>query len=88
MAKNGLFIYNSGDKFYYQSGKLSRSNGPAVIYAFGQKEWLLEGKRHRLEGPSIYGSRKYKAMWYINGEYIDCKDQETFERIVKLLVFS
>ena len=33
-----------GDKYWYQHGKLQRTDGPAIEYASGTKTWYLNGK--------------------------------------------
>ena len=47
------------------SGKLHRTDGPAIIKAYGRKEWHLNGLRHREDGPAVI----YKngcQYWYQN----------------------
>ena len=36
-----------------ESGQLHRTDGPAVEYSDGSKEWYINGERHREDGPSI-----------------------------------
>ena len=45
-----------------------------------------KGQFHREDGPAIelYNGEKY---WWINGEEIDCKTQEEFERLLKMKAF-
>jgi hypothetical protein len=47
-------------------GKLHRTDGPAIEYRNGNKEWYINGKRHRLDGPAVE-QPDYKA-WWINGK--------------------
>lgn len=50
---------------HYLNGALHRTDGPAVEYEDGYKEWRVEGKLHRLDGPSIEvpsGSRYYHVQ--------------------------
>lgn len=35
------------------SGEIHCTDGPAVLYHCGRKEWFVEGHRHRIDGPSI-----------------------------------
>lgn len=35
------------------NGKLHRSNGPAVIYANGDKSWYKDGELNRSNGPAL-----------------------------------
>ena len=37
----------------YLYNELHCDDGPAVVYANGQKEWYQFGKLHRLDGPAI-----------------------------------
>lgn len=53
---------------------------------YGGSAWYLDGKLHRTDGPAVCcrdGSRR----WYFHGQYIDCKSQEEFERLLKLKAF-
>jgi len=54
-------------KYYNKDGKRHRSDGPALIWADGEKEWYINGKPHREDGPAIIYSNGYEA-WYINGK--------------------
>jgi hypothetical protein len=71
---------------YYLNGKLHRINGPAYESIDGTKIWYQNGKRHRIDGPAIEYSDGYKEWWF-KGNYIDCKSQEEFERLIKLKLF-
>ena len=43
---NGPYIDANGNQVWSNSGgKLHREDGPAVIWAFGAKEWYVDGKR-------------------------------------------
>ncbi|MDE1834887.1 MAG: hypothetical protein KGH64_06140, partial [Candidatus Micrarchaeota archaeon] len=44
-----------------------RTDGPAIEYANGDKEWYLNGQCHRTDGPAIERAYGYKA-WYLNGQ--------------------
>ena len=54
-------MYSDGTQKWYQSGKLHRTDGPAIIRPDGSQEWWLNGKRNRIDGPAIirYGTRIY-----------------------------
>ena len=54
-------------KYYNKDGKRHRSDGPALIWADGEKERYINGKPHREDGPAIIYSNGYEA-WYINGK--------------------
>ena len=35
---------SDGTKYWYQNGELHRTDGPAVEFASGDREWYIEGK--------------------------------------------
>lgn len=52
----------------------------------GNKEYYSNNKLHRLDGPAIELASGSK-YWYYEGEQINCRSQEEFERILNLKVF-
>ena len=44
-----------------------RTDGPAIEYSNGDKEWLIHGVLHREDGPAVECANGTKA-WYINGK--------------------
>jgi hypothetical protein len=76
----------NGTKSWYQNGLLHRIDGPAIEYPGGSKHWYQNGLLHRLDGPAREYLNGYKE-WYYEDEYIDCKSQKEFERIIKLRLF-
>ena len=63
-----------------------RIDGPAYIAGNGDKTYCINGLLHRKDGPArdfVSGQKE----WWVEGEYIDCKSQEEFERILKLKLF-
>ena len=54
-------------RYYNERNQLHRLDGPAVEYAYGDKEWWYDGKLHRLDGPAVDWADEYKA-WYQNGK--------------------
>ena len=78
--------WTDGSKAWCLNGKLHRENGPAVEYANGTKAWWLNDKPHRETGPAIEWPDGSKEWWY-DGERLDCTDNNTFLRLVKLKVF-
>ena len=79
-------IDSCGDKFWYLNGKLHREDGPAIERVDGTKKWLLNNKYHREDGPAaeyVDGSK----FWYYYGKPINCKDNQEFLRMVKLMAF-
>jgi hypothetical protein len=53
---------------WYKEGTdiLHRTEGPAVEWSDGSKEWWLYGKLHRTDGPAIEYSNGF-TEWYLNG---------------------
>ena len=64
-----------GTKWYYnEQGQLHRTDGPAVEYANGDKEWWVNGQLHRPDGPAIEYASGTKS-WWVNGK---CLTEEEF----------
>jgi hypothetical protein len=59
-------IESDGDTVWRLNGKLHRTNGPAIEYAYGRKEWWLNDNRHRTDGPAIEYADGGKE-WCLNG---------------------
>ena len=58
----------NGDKVWCnEQGKRHRTDGPAVEWADGYKEWWLNGDRHRKDGPAIERANGSKE-WFLNGK--------------------
>jgi len=58
-----------GNAFYYNAKKhLHRTDGPAIEYAYGVKQWFIDGKLHREDGPAVEQADGYKC-WYRKGKY-------------------
>jgi hypothetical protein len=77
--------YDGGSKFWYINDQYHRENGPAIEHYDGTKEWWFNGMRHRKGGPAVEYFNNDKE-WFFYGEYIHCKDNEEFLRIVKMKV--
>ena len=73
-------------KAWYSHGEYHRIGGPAIEWADGTNSWFVNGKKHRLDGPAIetFDGRK---LWYVDDVLIHCKDQEEFERLLKMRAF-
>ena len=60
-------VFSNGDTYYRNyKNKLHRTDGPAIEYTEGTKEYYLNGALHRTDGPAIDcldGSRAY----FVNG---------------------
>jgi 2'-5' RNA ligase len=55
---------SNGDTFWYNSkGKLHRTDGPAIEWADGSKEWYVNDKLHRTDGPAIERANGDKEWW-------------------------
>jgi hypothetical protein len=54
-------------EYHNEFGELHRTDGPAIEYKSGTKQWYINGKLHRTDGPAIEYSNGDKS-WYINGE--------------------
>ena len=64
-----------------ESGRYHKTDGPAIEYTNGGKEWYINGKYHREDGPAVEYNDGGK-YWYLNGkEYSE--DQYQHE-IIKL----
>ena len=59
--------FKIGKSYFNNNGKYHRTDGPAVEYANGIKEWYLNGKLHRTDGPAIERPDGTK-YWYLNGK--------------------
>ena len=79
-------INSYGSKYWYLNGKLHREDGPAYEGSSGTKGWYLNGLCHREDGPAVKCANGDKE-WYYHGEHIDCKDNQEFLRIIKLIAF-
>ena len=85
--------YADDSKEWRVDGKLHRVDGPAIYKNIeaksfdGKKQWYLNGLRHRLDGTAIVSVNDGSKVWYIHGEYIPCKTNEEFLRLVKLKAF-
>ena len=54
-------------EFWLLNGKLHREDGPAAVYASGNKSWYLNGIPHRVDGPAVEEAHGSK-YWYLNGK--------------------
>lgn len=63
-------INTYGDKFYFKYKELMvkhRTDGPAVEWADGGREWYVDGKYHRIDGPAKEYNSGHKE-WRVNGK--------------------
>ena len=61
-------------------------NEPAINTA-GYEFWTINGLEHRKMGAAEAFANGHK-VWYYYGKWIDCRDQEEFERIIELFLFK
>lgn len=82
---NGVKRYWADEKKRY----LHNENGPAIEYLDGSYQcYYIYGRPHRLDGPArIYNDSIILNQWYVDGEYIDVRSQEEFERYLRLKLF-
>ncbi|MDE1834752.1 MAG: hypothetical protein KGH64_05445 [Candidatus Micrarchaeota archaeon] len=65
-----MYLKLNGDKEWrLPNGKLHRTDGPAIEYANGDKEWYLNGQRHRTDGPAFERANGDKE-WWLNGRRV------------------
>ena len=72
MAKQYIYTHPDGDKIYYKDPEMTilhRTDGPAIEFPDGNKQWVVNGVLHRLDGPALEYASGDKA-WYVNGEFI------------------
>lgn len=61
-------VDEDGIQRWYQNGQLHREDGPAIIWANGDKHWYKNGKCHRKDGPAII-REDGSLEWYKNGKH-------------------
>ena len=70
MQKYWVTVDAKGTTRWYKDAKgtvLHRTDGPAIEWADGDKEWYLDGQHHRTDGPAVEWVDGYKA-WFLNGQ--------------------
>lgn len=60
-------LFNGTKEWRDASGQRHRTDGPALEYADGYKEWWIKGQIHRTDGPAAEYADGDKE-WWINGE--------------------
>ena len=68
-------------------GQLHREDGPAIVCAYGYKEWYINDKLHREDGPAIEYADGDKS-WYINDKEYTEQDYNNYllrKRLQKIL---
>src|ERR1035437_7996560 len=82
--------YENEGFFLYVSEK--KRGGGRFFIRNSYEEWYHNGKLHRLDGPATQwrdksGTMRDNNLWYYNGKQIECKTQQEFERLIKLIAF-
>lgn len=86
LIRNGRYEYGIG-VFWLLNGSYHRDDDlPAYEDIYGMKIWYQYGKLHRTTGPAIELANGLH-FWHLNGEIIDCKTQEEFERLMRMKAF-
>jgi hypothetical protein len=64
MSESKMSVDKWGDKIWRNSNRdLHRTDGPAIEYSNGGKEWWVRGKCHRTDGPAVERSDGGKEWW-------------------------
>lgn len=66
-TRDGRFELTKGEWLEFDYNQLHRSEGPAVEYADGDREWRIDGMEHREDGPAFTSINGYKE-WCLNGQ--------------------
>ena len=87
-------INEYGDTCWYDSdGELHRDDGPAVIYANGDKWWLQYSKLHRDDGPA-WEYADGTNRWWLNDnllsfdEWLDQVDISDEDKVMMKLIYG
>ena len=70
MQEQYIYIDKYVSKIFYKDREMKiyhRTDGPAIEYADGGKQWYVDGKRHRTDGPAIEYANGSK-LWYVDGK--------------------
>lgn len=60
-------IIENGNRFWKnEAGQLHRTDGPAIEFANGNKEWYIDGICHREDGPAVEWADG-SLFWYLHG---------------------
>ena len=70
-----IHIDKNGNKRYYKDREMTiahRTDGPAVEWPDGHKQWWVDEKLHRLDGPAVEYANGEKE-WYVNDKELSEK---------------
>ena len=75
MSESTMSTDEWGNKFWRNSKKkYHRTDGPALEFENGNKEWWLNGILHRINGPAVEWADGTKS-WCVNGELLGFNDK-------------
>jgi hypothetical protein len=73
--------YTNRIEYQNEKGECHRTDGPAIKWNNGNKEWWINGKTHREDGPAVERSDGVK-LWYLND--IHYKEDQFHQEIIKI----
>ena len=83
VLKYRIEVDEDGTRRYYNTaGQLHRTDGPAIEYAGGCKQWYQNGLPHRTDGPAIISKTGVSSFW-LNGKYMTKREYNCAVRCVK-----
>ena len=63
MSSKLIVDFPYGVRWVDEYGHLHRTDGPAVEYVSGHKEWWVHGVPHRIDGPAVEKSDGSVEFW-------------------------
>ena len=57
----------AGTQLWYVTGRLHRTDGPALIWANGTQLWYVTGRLHRTDGPAVIWANGHQE-WWVRGQ--------------------
>jgi hypothetical protein len=81
--KYGKYYINDNNKFH-------RTDGPAIEYVNGDKEWYINGMCHREDGPAVERYEDQIIGYWLNGNfYKNINSNEEWQKLVmKILLLG
>jgi hypothetical protein len=68
-VQSKMSINRFGNKTCKLHGVFHRTDGPAIIYANGDKAWYQHGVRHRTDGPAVEFADGH-TRWWLSGKIL------------------
>jgi len=56
-------------KVYLLDNEYHRTDGPAIEFVNGRKEWWIHNRLHRLDGPAVECTNGCKEWWVHGNKY-------------------